>query len=178
MAKRQMVRWDRPRRTRPFRRQAKSQAAELDRLKAYQDTVVDAAAVSATLWFSYLFVLFYLLIAVASVTHTDLLLENPVKLPFLNVDLPLVGFFWFGPALFLIVHAYVLIHFLLLTRKARTLELELRRVSDQRVADHQRELLPNNIFVQLLAGPHDSRAGLVGRMLRIVAIVSLAIGPV
>ena len=32
-------------------------------------------------------------------------------MPFLNVDLPLKGFFVLGPALFLIVHAYVLLHF-------------------------------------------------------------------
>jgi uncharacterized protein YjbI with pentapeptide repeats len=175
MAKKQIIKWSRPRRARRFRIQAKSQ---LDGLKAYQDSVVDAATVSATLWFSYLFVLFYLLVAVAGVTHTDLFLENPVKLPFLNVDLPLVGFFWFGPALFLIVHTYVLLHFSFLTRKARTLAFELSRLSDRGVADQQRELLPNNIFVQLLAGPHDSRAGLVGLTLRIVAIVSLAVGPV
>jgi len=45
----------------------------------------------AGLGFSYLFVLLYLPIAVGSVMH--LFLENPVKLPFLNVGLPLVGFF-------------------------------------------------------------------------------------
>jgi hypothetical protein len=39
------------------------------------------------LWLSYLFVLFYLAIAVGSVTHRNLLLESPVKLPFLNLDL-------------------------------------------------------------------------------------------
>ena len=36
--------------------------------------------------------------AVGSVTHRDLLFESPVKLPFLNVDLPLVGFFVLGPS--------------------------------------------------------------------------------
>jgi uncharacterized protein YjbI with pentapeptide repeats len=178
MATRQIIRWNRPRWASPFSKHAKSHIAEADKLKAYKDAVVDAATVGATLWFSYLFVLFYLLVAVAGVTHTDLFLENPVKLPFLNVDLPLVGFFWFGPTLFLIVHAYVLLHFSLLTRKARALEFELSRASDRGIANEQRELLPNNIFVQLLAGPHDSRAGLIGLMLRIIVIVSLAVGPV
>jgi hypothetical protein len=69
------------------------QALDLDALRK---TVEDAAAVSAGFWLSYLFVLFYIGIAAGGVTHKDLLLENPVKLPFLNVELPLVAFFCFG----------------------------------------------------------------------------------
>jgi hypothetical protein len=38
-------------------------------------------------------VLFYLAIAVGSVTHCNLLFESPVKVPFPNVGLPLIGFF-------------------------------------------------------------------------------------
>ena len=60
-------------------------------LQALRDALVDAAGVGAGLWFSYLFVLFYLPIAAGSVTHRDLFFESPVKLPFLNVDLPLLG---------------------------------------------------------------------------------------
>src|ERR1700690_1375090 len=87
---------------------AEALAGKAKDLEALRDAVVDAASVGAGLWFSYLFVLFYLLIAVGSVTHRDLFLESPVRLPFLNVDLPLLGFFWLGPLIFLIVHAYVL----------------------------------------------------------------------
>src|SRR5262245_30301247 len=60
-------------------------------LVALRDAVVDAASVGVGLWLSYLFALFYLLIAAGGVTHRDLFLESPVKLPFLNVDLPLRG---------------------------------------------------------------------------------------
>src|SRR5215469_11967234 len=74
-------------------------------LQALRDAVIDAASVGAGLWLSYLFVLFYLAIAVGSVTHRNLFFESTVKLPFLNVDLPLIGFFVLGPAIFLIVHA-------------------------------------------------------------------------
>src|ERR1700730_11466765 len=77
-------------------------------LQALRDAVVDAASVGAGLWFSYLFVLLYLFIAAGSVTHRDLFLQSPVRLPFLIVDLPLLGFFMLGPAIFLVVHAYVL----------------------------------------------------------------------
>jgi hypothetical protein len=54
-------------------------AAKAKDLEALRTAVVDAASVGAGLWFSYLFVLLYLAIAVGSVTHRDLLFENPVK---------------------------------------------------------------------------------------------------
>jgi hypothetical protein len=55
--------------------------------------------------------------AVGGLANRDVFLASPVKLPFLNVDLPLLGFFWLGPLIFLIVHAYVLLHFVLLAGK-------------------------------------------------------------
>src|SRR5215471_10856538 len=88
-------------------------AAKAKDLGALRDAVVDAASVGAGLWLSYLFALFYFAIAAGAVTHRDLFLESSVKLPFLNVELPLEAFFILGPFVFLIVHAYVLLHFLL-----------------------------------------------------------------
>ncbi|MER8491835.1 pentapeptide repeat-containing protein [Mesorhizobium australicum] len=146
---------------------------------ALRDAVVDAAGVSTGLWLSYLFMLFYLLIAVGSVTHRDLFFENPVKLPFLNVDLPLLGFFAIGPGLFLVVHAYVLLNFVLLAGKIRAFDAGLQgQTSDKDVRARLRGQLPNNIFVQLLAGPRDVRTGLVGVMLRLIAQISLVLGPI
>lgn len=78
-----------------------------DDLKALRDSVADAASVSNTLWVTYLGTLFYLLIAVGSVTHKDLFLQSSMTLPFVNVNLPTAGFFFLGPVVFLILHTYV-----------------------------------------------------------------------
>jgi hypothetical protein len=94
-------------------------AADADDLKAIKTAVDDAAAVGGGLWLSYLFVLFYLAIAAGAVTHEDLFFERSVKLPFLNVELPLLAFFFLAPILFLIVHAYTLVHLVMLTEKAK-----------------------------------------------------------
>lgn len=148
-------------------------------LQALRDAVVDAANVGAGLWFSYLFVLFYLLIAAGSVTHRDLFLQSPVKLPFLNVDLPLLGFFVLGPAIFLIVHAYVLLHFVLLAGKVGDFDAELRaQIPDEEVRRRLRRQLPSNIFVQFLAGSREVRSGVMGFLLRLIAQISLVIGPI
>ena len=59
-------------------------AEKANDLEALKKTVKDAANVSGGLWLSYLFVLFYIGVAAGAVTHADLFLLRPVKLPFLG----------------------------------------------------------------------------------------------
>ncbi len=154
-------------------------AAKAKDLQALRDAVVDAASVGAGLWISFLFVFFYLAIAAGGVTHREMFFENPVKLPFLNVDLPLIGFFVLGPALFLIVHAYTLLHFVLLAGKVGAFHAELQQqIPDEDARARLRRQLPSNIFVQFLAGPREIRTGAMGFMLRLIAQISLVAGPI
>jgi len=113
------------------------------------------------------------------VTHRDLFLENPVKLPFLNVDLPLRNFFWLGPALLLLMYTYVLLHFVVLSRKVAAFDAELRlQISSVEDQNRERRRLPNNIFAQFLAGSGEVRDSSVGVLLWLVALVSLVIAPI
>jgi uncharacterized protein YjbI with pentapeptide repeats len=147
-------------------------------LGALRDAVVEAAGVSVGLWLSYLLVLFSLAVAVGGVTHRDLLLETPLKLPILSADVPLVGFFVLGPALFLIVHAYVLLHFTLLAGKVGAFHSELEaQISDEHTRALLRRQLPSNVFVQFLAGPREARTGIMGFVLRLIAEISLVAAP-
>lgn len=102
-------------------------AAKADDLEEIKKSVEDAAAVSGGLWLSYLFVLFYIAIAAGAVTHEDLLLKRAVKLPFLNIELPLLAFFALAPFIVLIIHAYALMHFIMLGKKASRFHAELKR---------------------------------------------------
>ncbi|HTR85074.1 MAG TPA: pentapeptide repeat-containing protein [Reyranella sp.] len=154
-------------------------AAKARDLEALRGTVVDAATVSSALWFSYITLLFFLLIAVGGVSHRDLFLENPVALPLLSISLPLIGFFALGPALFLVAHAYVLLHFVLLADKVGTFDHELSlQIEDEETRQRLRRQLPINIFTQVLAGPRDIRGGAIGAMLQLVAWMTLVGGPV
>jgi hypothetical protein len=159
-------------------------AAKATDLDALRTAVVDAAGVGYGLWFSYLFVLLYFAIAAGAVTHRDLLLESPVKLPFLNVELPLKAFFILGPLVFLVVHAYVLLHFLLLAGKVGAFHAELQKQipgdeEEMQLRRQQlRRQLPSNIFVQFLGGPREVREGIVGFLLKSVAWISLVAGPI
>jgi uncharacterized protein YjbI with pentapeptide repeats len=154
-------------------------AAKATDLDALRTAVVDAAGVGYGLWFSYLFVLLYFAIAAGAVTHRDLLLESAVKLPFLNVELPLKAFFILGPLVFPVVHAYVLLHFLLLAGKIGAFHAELQKqISEDEKRGQLRRQLPSNIFVQFLAGPREVREGIVGSLLKSVTGVSLVAGPI
>jgi hypothetical protein len=166
-------------------------AKKADDLEAIKKAVDDAASVGGGLWLSYLFVLFYLAIAAGAVTHADLFLENPVKLPFLNIELPLLAFFFLAPILFLFVHAYTLVHLVFLTDKAKRFDQALStQIGDDSVAAANsndpriaaiagvRGQLPSNIFIQFLAGPRDRRAGSFGWLLRAIAWSTLAVAPI
>jgi hypothetical protein len=60
-------------------------------------------------------------------THVDLLLRNPVKLPFLNIELPLLAFFGLAPLLFIIAHVYTLVHLVMLAAKVGRFDQEICR---------------------------------------------------
>ncbi|MDQ6866967.1 MAG: pentapeptide repeat-containing protein [Pseudomonadota bacterium] len=170
-------------------------AAKADDLEEIKKSVEDAASVSGGLWLSYLFLLSYIAIAAGAVTHEDLLLERSVKLPFLNVELPLLAFFALAPFVVLIIHAYALMHFIMLGKKASRFHTELRRqFPDQQtetqksgaapdgahkeIRDKLRRLLPSNIFVQILAGPPELRTGIFESMLKLIALTTLVVLPI
>ena len=134
------------------------------------------------LWLSYLFVLFYLAVAAGAVTHADLFFEKPVKLPFLNIELPLLAFFFLAPILFIVIHAYTLVHLVFLTDKAKRFHQALHDPKRTRRRD-SRNLqwqLPSNIFVQLLAGsePTNVHERRFRRLLWCIAWIPLAVAPV
>jgi hypothetical protein len=155
-------------------------AKKADALESIRGAVDDAAAVGGALWFSYLFVLFYLAVAAGAVTHADLFLENPVKLPFLNIDLPLLAFFFLAPILFLFAHGYTLMHLVMLTEKAKDYDQALREQigADNLIGDKLRRQLPSNIFIQYLAGPARLRKSAFGYALGFVGWTTLAVAPV
>jgi uncharacterized protein YjbI with pentapeptide repeats len=160
-------------------------AAKAEDLEAFRKSVEDSAGVSGGLWLSYLFVWFYLAVAAGAVTHTDLLLQNPVKLPFLNIELPLLAFFFLAPILFVITHAYTLVNLALLADRVRQFHKEL---GDQLAANpalqaskirsaHTRQL-PGNIFVQFLGGPDEIRNRALGKALAGILWLTLVVAPV
>src|SRR5215469_16907826 len=84
-----------------------------------QKALNEAAGKASVLWTTFITFQLYLAIAFGSVTHRDLFLATPIKLPLLNVDLPVVGFFFVAPMVLLIFHFYVFLQLLGLASKAK-----------------------------------------------------------
>jgi uncharacterized protein YjbI with pentapeptide repeats len=161
-----------------------SDAAEAERpnpfdVEALGDAVNDSASRVSTIWVSFLIFSLYMLVAAGTVTHRQLFLDEPTKLPVLNIDLPLWWFFLLAPILFVIFHVYVLLQVLLLGRTAAAYNAAaaaLELSSDENIALRQR--LANTIFAQIFAGSPREREGFVGSLLNAMAWITLAITPV
>src|SRR5260370_13573175 len=94
-----------------------------------QRALNDAASKASVLWTTFITFELYLAIAFGSVKHRDLFLETPIKLPLLNVDLPLVGFFVVAPTVLVIFHFYVFLQLLALAAKSNYYVMLLRQVA-------------------------------------------------
>jgi uncharacterized protein YjbI with pentapeptide repeats len=139
-----------------------------------QKALNDAAGKASVLWTTFVIFQLYLAIAFGSVTHRDLFLETPIKLPLLNVDLPLVGFFAVAPTLLVILHFYVFLQLLGLTTKAKDyntlLVNEFPVAADRQYLRQRLDAFP---ILQFLAGPRDQRTGFRGLSLRLIAWITL-----
>ena len=66
----------------------------------------------------------------------------------------------------------------MLADKVGVFDAELRaQISNDDIRARLRRQLPSNIFVQYLAGPHEVRTGVMGLMLRLIALISLVSRP-
>jgi uncharacterized protein YjbI with pentapeptide repeats len=145
---------------------------------ALEKSLNDSATRVSTIWISFLIFGLYLVVAAGAVTHRQLLLEDPVKLPILNIDLPLVGYFFLTPILFLVLHIYVLIQVLLLARTAAAYNKALDRAVKSPTGNAaMRQRLANTLFAQIFAGAPREREGLLGWVLRMISWLTLAIAP-
>ena len=109
-------------------------------------------------WLIFLAIMTYLVIAVAGVTHKDLLLETPVALPILQVDIQLAQFFQFAPVVLVLLHLGLVSQLTLLARETLEFDHAIRLLEATDKRTHPLRLELNNFFfVQAIAGPYRSR---------------------
>jgi uncharacterized protein YjbI with pentapeptide repeats len=132
-----------------------------------------AAVRVAIVWVGYLIFALYLVVVTATATHRELFLEEPLKLPALNVDLPLYWFFVRAPILFVLLHVFVLLQIRRLGRAMATYDEFVNGPagSAPENASMQRR------FANALFGSPQEREGRLGA-LRAMAWVTLALAPI
>jgi uncharacterized protein YjbI with pentapeptide repeats len=148
-------------------------------IESLQSAVNDSASRVSTIWISFLIFSLYMLVAVGTVTQRQLFLDEPNKLPVLNIDLPLWWFFLLAPILFVIFHVYVLLQVLLLGRTTAAYNAAVARIGLTREEDISiRQRLANTLFAQIFAGSPREREGFIGSLLRSVVWITLAAAPI
>jgi hypothetical protein len=67
---------------------------------------------------TFLSLLLYVALIIVSTTHEQILRIKPVKLPLLDVDIPIVEFYWFMPGFLFFMHLYILVQHYLFSQPA------------------------------------------------------------
>ena len=116
----------------------------------------------------------FVLVTIASLTHKDLLLNTPVMLPFMQVQIPLLRFFVFAPIFLLVVHALILVQHVMLRG---TIQAFNQALSDASSRDDPLRLETSSyFFVQVYAGPR--RSALITGLLFSASWLTLVLLPV
>ncbi|MGE0628244.1 MAG: pentapeptide repeat-containing protein [Hyphomicrobiaceae bacterium] len=141
------------------------------------EAVNSSSETAHTAWLIFLAIMAYLTIAVAGVSHKDLLLETPVTLPIMQVSVQQTQFFLFAPVILMLFHLGVVSQLVLLARKTLEFDHAVRalEVTDRRTHPLRLEL-HNFFFVQAVAGPH--RSAVMGAFLHGMTWLTLVVLPV
>lgn len=136
-------------------------------------------------WFFFISLMLLLAASVGTTTHRALLDATPMRLPLLNIDLPMIGFYAIAPTIFVVLHFYALLQVSGLRAKiaafiaAAEAEAQRRAALGQEpyLAALQRIVRPLDGFavVQALAAPGLRQRALAAR---VMTAITLVIAPV
>jgi uncharacterized protein YjbI with pentapeptide repeats len=137
-------------------------AADPTDLSAIQNALNDAAGKASALWTTFITFQLYLVIAFGSITHRDLLLETPIKLPLLV----------------LIFHFYTILQLIGLASKAATYNALLSgQVPNSSDRQYFRQLLDPFPVLQFIAGPKEQRVTGIALSLKLITWLTLVAAP-
>jgi uncharacterized protein YjbI with pentapeptide repeats len=143
----------------------------LDQLKSVRSEAAELRNFTIT----FLSLLLYINIIIAGTDAEQILRIAPVTLPFLNVPLPIIGFYGFVPWLLLLFHLYLLVQHYLFSQQ---LFLFKNTLDDTSVTDdirgHVRKNLGNLPFLHWMIGRHHFA---MQSVLTLITLISLIIWP-
>ena len=145
-----------------------------DRAKSLLDASNDAAKLVRSVHLTFMLVMAYVGIVIASTTDIQLLKISPVTLPLLNVKLPILEFYVLTPWLLLVLHYNMLLQCYLLAQKLHLFNAALSQC-DPEVADNMRGRLFGFSLSQVIVGQHHS--SLMRFFLNSIIVFSIVIVP-
>jgi hypothetical protein len=127
-------------------------AATNEQAEALLDTANSASQHVAVLHVAFMALCAYVLVIVFGTTDMDLLIGKGVKLPVVDVMLPIVGFYAFAPYLVVLVHFNLLLQLQLLSRQLYAFDAAVAKSGP-------RLILPNSIQSSVHAAPKEEGIG-------------------
>lgn len=146
-------------------------------MKILADAANEAARREAAQWVYFVTIMLTLAALVGATTHRVLLLEEPVKVPLLSVELPLRGFYVVAPAIFVVLHFYLLAQVRIMAGKVWPFLESVARETGNDLAARETALKRLDSFsvAQLMAA---DRFGQRALAVRLMAMVTLVVAPV
>jgi hypothetical protein len=137
-----------------------------------------SAGAARTAWLGFMALLAFFVVALAGISHKDLLVETPVELPLLQVKVPQRSFALYGPLILLLVHLSLLLQHVTLARKVKDVHDRLtKHEGNGYFRQHRlRTLVHSYTFAQAMAGPWRSRV--IGFFLHTMNWATIAALPV
>ena len=151
------------------------EADALEKVAVLRGSADESAQHVRRLLVTFLLVAFYVAVIVFSTNDEQLLKETGARLPLLNVELPLLGFYIFIPWLVLIFHVHLLNQYFLLSRKLHILNQAITSLPQ----DLQRiqQILPFPlVFSHMIVGKH--HPGLIRWAFSAAVVVTVVIVPI
>jgi uncharacterized protein YjbI with pentapeptide repeats len=141
-----------------------------ERLRSAAD---EAARVAQHIYLSLLLLETYVAIIIWSTTDMQLLKVSPVTLPLLNVQLPIVGFYFVVPWLLVLFYFNLLLHLTFLAQRLHQLNAVLATFTEEAAREEQRlRLFPFPFSVMLIGRPARRRLRwLLGLMVLMTVIL-------
>lgn len=124
-----------------------------DELELLLQDVNAASASARSAWILLIALEAYFFIALAGISHRDLLLNTPVAQPILQISVPLRSFMLFGPVVLIALYAGVLLQHVILARKLKALHSGLNGQEALPLRHPARLRVSSYYFSQLMAGP-------------------------
>jgi uncharacterized protein YjbI with pentapeptide repeats len=122
---------------------------------------------------TFLSLLLYVNLIIASTDAEQILRVAPVNLPLLNVPLPIIGFYGFLPWLILLFHLYLLVQHYLFSQQLYRFNDKLAQAPDT-IPAYVRKNLGNLPFLHWMVGQH---GWMMQNVLTLITLVSLIFWP-
>lgn len=106
------------------------QPAQTEKIEALLESVNSASQHVRNYYITFLLAGFYIAMIIWSTTDLMLLKDTPVKMPLLDVELPITGFYTFAPYFFLLLHFNLLLQFSLLSDKIHRFDRAVIELTD------------------------------------------------